>query len=71
MKTSNKIPISVLCARLQAIEHYANPQRAFNELLLAWRVHAHKSWYTGAEGWLSVNDAKSLSEYAGYDLLRK
>ncbi len=38
MKTSNKIPISVLCARLQAIEHYANPQRAFNELLLRLAV---------------------------------
>jgi len=39
-------------------------------LLGAWREYAHKSWYTGAKGWLSIDDAKAFSDYVGYDLLR-
>ena len=69
MKSNNKIPLLLLQERLQAIEHYDNPAYAFSELLGAWRVWAHKSWYTGAKGWLSIDDAKSFSDYAGYNLL--
>ena len=68
MKEIKKIPLSVLKDRLQAIEHYENPDYAFGELLAAWRNHAHKSWYTGAKGWLAVDDALSFSEYVGYKL---
>ena len=68
MKETKKIPLHVLKARLQAIEHYENPDYAFGELLSAWRVYAHKSWYTGAKGWLAVDDALSFCEYAGYKL---
>ncbi|MBO4249955.1 MAG: hypothetical protein J5884_01740 [Paludibacteraceae bacterium] len=69
MKSNNKIPLLLLQERLQAIEHYNDPARAFSELLGAWRVWTHKSWYTGAKGWLSIDDAKSFSDYAGYNLL--
>lgn len=68
MNPKNKIPLRQLQERLQAIEHYTYPDEAFSELLGAWRTWAHKSWYTGAKGWLSLDDAKSLSEYAGYQL---
>ena len=69
MISTNKIPITLLMNRLQTIEQYDNPAWAFSELLGAWRVWAHKSWYTGAKGWLSINDAKSFSDYVGYNLL--
>lgn len=69
MRSKNKISLILLQERLQAILHYDNPSYAFSELLGAWRVWAHKSWYTGAKGWLSMDDAKSLSDYAGYNLL--
>ena len=48
MKQSNKIELTTLRDRLQAIEHYDNPNYAFGELLGAWRENAHKSWYTVA-----------------------
>ena len=47
-----------------------DPDYAFGELLGAWREYAHKSWYTGAKGWLSLDDAKAFSDYVGYDLLQ-
>ena len=43
MKQSNKIELTTLRDRLQAIEHYDNPNYAFGELLGAWRENAHKS----------------------------
>jgi len=70
MKQSNKIELGTLRDRLQAIEHYEDPDYAFGELLGAWRIYAHKSWYTGAKGWLSIDDAKAFSDYVGYDLLQ-
>ena len=70
MKQSNKIELTTLRDRLQAIEHYDNPNYAFGELLGASRENAHKSWYTGAKGWLSIDDAKAFSDYVGYDLLQ-
>ena len=69
MNPENKIPLLLLQEHLQDIEHYDNPDYAFSELLGAWRTCAHKSWYTGAKGWLSIDDAKSFSDYAGYNLL--
>ena len=68
MRNEYKMPLSVLRDRLQAIMHYDDPDYAFNELLSAWRTHARKSWYTGAKGWLSIDDALSFSEYVGYKL---
>lgn len=70
MRKENKIPLRLLRDRLQAIEHYADPEKAMEELLGAWRVYAHKSWYTGAKGWLSPDDAKAFCDYAGYDLIK-
>ena len=69
MKQSNKIELTTLRDRLQAIERYDDPDYAFGELLGAWRDDAHKSWYTGAKGWLSIDDAKSFSDYVGYNLV--
>ena len=70
MKNDNKIPLSLLRDRLQDILHYDRPDDAFNQLLAAWRHYAHKSWYTGAKGWLAVDDAKAFSDYVGYELTR-
>ena len=70
MKQTNNIELTLLRERLQAIEHYDDPDYAFGELLGAWREYAHKSSYTGAKGWLSIDDAKAFSDYVGYDLLR-
>jgi len=70
MKENNKIELTTLRDRLQRLMQYDDPDYAFGELLGAWREYAHKSWYTGAKGWLSIDDAKSFSDYVGYDLIK-
>ena len=70
------ITLTTLCARLERAIHADVGMRGLNTLLYGWA--RKKNWNINAlfwtrekrdgEPWLSLEETKSLSEYAGYDL---
>ena len=70
------IPLTTLAARLERAIHCDVGMKGLNTLLYGWA--RKKNWNINAlfwtrekrdgEPWLSLEETKSLSEYAGYDL---
>jgi hypothetical protein len=70
------ITLTTLCARLERAIHADVGMKGLNTLLYGWA--RKKNWNINAlfwtrekrdgEPWLSLDETKSLSEYAGYDL---
>jgi hypothetical protein len=70
------ITLTTLCARLERAIHADVGMKGLNTLLYGWA--RKKNWNINAlfwtrekrdgEPWLSLEETKSLSEYAGYDL---
>ena len=65
----HKIELSLLHRRLCKRANYAYSKDKWNVLLYGWRKKYNHSAAHVKKGWLSKNDAVSLSEYVGYDLL--
>ena len=72
----NAITLTTLAARLERAIHADVGMKGLNTLLYGWA--RKKNWNINAlfwtrekrdgEPWLSLEETKSLSEYAGYDL---
>ena len=72
----NAITLTTLAARLERAIHADVGMKGLNTLLYGWA--RKKNWNINAlfwtrekrdgEPWLSLDETKSLSEYAGYDL---
>ena len=67
MKAENKISLDAMCKKLQAIEHYDDPEKAFNNLLFGYAKSRHypPEWTSRArkKGWLEVNEALRFAKY--------
>lgn len=67
MKENYKINLHFLTCRLQSIEHYPDPKKAFEILLYGWAKNQHHGtqWLSQAKkrGWLSVSMARSFAQY--------
>ena len=63
----HKISLDAMCKKLQAIEHYDDPEKAFNNLLFGYAKSRHypPEWTSRArkKGWLEVNEALRFAKY--------
>ena len=74
MRKSVKILLTDMKARLQAIEHYDNPDVAFDTLLYSWNKYRKASSESlvsiKKRGSMSSYLARSFAQYCGYPIDR-
>ena len=75
MNAENKIPLSAMQNRLQAIEHYDNPEQAFETLLYGWnrqrKATASALHQLKKQGFMTPYMAHQFAAYCGYPIDRE
>ena len=72
MKESNKIYLANMRDRLQRIQHYDDPVKAFTDLLHAFAHYKkYRIGWAGSirrQGWMSAYLAHEFAKYVGYPI---
>ena len=71
MKEEKKITLEQLRASLEQAMNQSVNDEEWEILLYGWRHKIHKQKAYTAKGWLTLDDALSLQEYAGFQIVNQ
>ena len=71
MKSKNKITLTQLRAALERSMNEPLTDKQWDNLIFCWRRYYGKQKAYTDKGWLSLQDALLLQEYAGYPMVNQ